>query len=262
MRIRTLINLIDLAINKAYNFINRTPTNRTIFSYNWLFSRHIVKSFKTHKDLFKDKVVCDYGAGSAPYYKLINDVLKQYIALDFYKKTTVDDKLTRKPLASDGAVPEDLHQNADVIISNQVFVELDDINLYFDEMVKLTRPGAHIFITMPFIQTLGANDKFRVSPFLINKKLEERNFEAIEYSPCGHFFSGFGMTLNMAIILKNKYDFKTGEVKLSQRKGLLFAPLFAVINVISLILDKIMPLRRVPANFLIVAKKNGANNNE
>ncbi len=227
----------------------------TIFSWNWLYVRKIVGWYKENLSIFRKKVVIDYGAGTSPYYGLIKNDVARYVALDFYDKDIDTAGIEKIKLCEDGSIPSLVTGEADVILSNQVIMEVDSLEKYFSNVNKLSKKGSKLFLTSPFMQTLGPNDNFRISPAYINKILKRNGFELLKYSTAGYFFVGAGLSLNMAMILKNEYNFNK-EPAVSIRRMIIFTPLIFLVNILSIALDKIFPLYRSPSNFLIIAEKN------
>jgi len=242
-------------ISELYDLIIGVHPFNTIVSYNWIYVRNIVKWFKLYDELFKEKIIIDYGAGNAPYFSIIEKNIKEYYALDFYDNPLKENKLTKIPLNSDGSIPQILNAKANVIISNQVIVEVENHNLYFKEINKISNIGTKLFLTTPFIQTLGLNDKFRVSPFYINGHLNRIGYQITDYKTAGYLFSGMALSFNMCLVLKNKYDFKFGKFEYSIVNSIVFAPIIGLINITATLLDRLVPFYRTPSNFLIIAEK-------
>lgn len=241
--------------------IGKHPFN-TVFSYNWIYVHNIVKWFRHYNQLFEGKTIVDYGAGNAPYFSIIENNVKEYYALDFYNDPIKKNKLTQISLGLDGIIPQNPDLSADVIISNQVILEIEDQKLYFDEIFKISKIGTKLFLTTPFIQTLGFNDKLRVSPYYIKKHLDRIGYEIIDYKTAGYFFSGMALSFNMCLIQKNKYDLKSEKSEYSVMNSIIFTPVIFIVNVIGTLLDRVFPLYRMPSNFLIIAEKRRNKNGE
>jgi hypothetical protein len=226
----------------------------TIFSWNWLYVRKIAYWYRENLSIFRNKVVIDYGAGTSPYYGLIKDDVSKYIALDFYDNDIKTKGIEKIKLCNDGSIPSLVMGEADVILSNQVIMEVDSLEKYFSNINKLSKKGSKLFLTSPFMQTLGPNDNFRISPAYISKILKRNGFELLKYSTAGYFFVGAGLSWNMAMILKNEYNFNKESV-VSIKKMIFFTPIIFLTNILSIGLDRISPLYRSPSNFLIIARK-------
>jgi hypothetical protein len=236
-------------------FKGNHPFNR-VFSYNWLYVRLNVKWYKKNLDLFKEKIVIDYGAGNCPYYPIIKNSCKKYIALDFYdSKLPSMAGLSRVNLHDDGTIPDEWRSQADVIVSNQVVPEIDDPVTYFSQINKISKIGTKLFLTTSFFQTLGLNDKMRLSPFYINSQLKKHGYEIVVYQPGAFFLAGVAFSLAMLLTLKNKYDYNSSKAKQSVWREVFWAPIIMIVNVFGWCFDKLLPFSNFPAHYLIIAQK-------
>lgn len=255
-------NIFNKKLTEIHNWIIGKHPFNTLFSYNWIYVHNIVKWFRHYNQLLEGKTIVDYGAGHAPYFSIIENNVKEYYALDFYTNPIKENKLTQISLGLNGIIPQNLDLSADVIISNQVIMEVEDQKLYFDEIFKISKIGTKLFLTTPFIQTLGFNDKFRVSPYYIKKHLDRIGYEIIDYKTAGYFFSGMALSFNMCLIQKNKYDLKSEKSEYSVMNSIIFIPVIFIVNVIGTLLDRVFPLYRMPSNILIIAEKRCNKNGE
>jgi hypothetical protein len=243
-----------------YLIYGRYPYN-TVFSWNYLFTRKNIKWAKKYAEEFKSRTITDYGCGSLPYYPFFESYAVNYYALDFHFSNGVKgkEKVSCITLNDDGGIPlASVHelQKSDLILSFQVCNELENLEYYFSNIINITHTGTKILITTVFGQAaLGSNDRLRVSPYSLNIILRKLGFKIIVYEPGGFFFTGTAVSLNLLLIAKNKYDYNSPNIRQSKIRYILFTPTVFIINIFSLILDALFPLKRSPCQYLIIAEK-------
>jgi hypothetical protein len=257
MKKKTQGNLIRRISDFVYG---RHPYN-TIFSWNYLFTRKNIAWAKKYSEEFKGRIVTDYGCGNLPYYTFFKPYADIYYALDFHCPDTasLEKKISYIALNDDGSIPgtsvHELKKN-ELVLSFQVCNELENIEFYFSEIDKITDRGSILLITTIFgMTTLGDNDRLRVSPYSLKKKLRKAGFNVLIYEPGGFYFSGITATLNLLLVSKNRYDYDSSDIERSKLKTILLTPLVFILNVLSMFLDFILPLKRSPCQYLIIAEK-------
>jgi hypothetical protein len=246
-------------IHKLLDFIYGKHPHKTIFSWNYLFTRVNIKWAKKYSKEFKSKIVVDYGCGNLPYYSYFEPYIETYYALDFRFSGNKKEKVEYITLNDNGSIPaapdHDL-KKCDLILSFQVCNELENLDYYFSEIIKIIGGNTKILLTTIFgLASLGHNDKIRVSPYCISRILQNMGLKILIYEPGGFFFAGIAVSLNLLLISKNKYDYNSPEINTSKIKCFLFTPIIFIINLLTLFFDFIFPLKRSPCQYLIIAEK-------
>jgi hypothetical protein len=245
-----------MQLRKLYDLAYGRHPYQNILSWNYLFTRKNLLWVKKYAEALSGATIADYGCGKLPYYDLFEPYTEQYLALDFHPdKDPSKRKAVYVPLNPDGGIPEGVPK-ADLILSFQVLPEVDSLAYYLSQVRSIATEGARVMITSPWGMTaLGNNDKLRISPYAVASALKELGFEIIAYEAAGYFFAAAGLSLNLLLATKNRYDVASPKVEFSKVKVALFTPFILLINALSLILDFMLPLNRSPSNWLIVAKK-------
>lgn len=245
------MKILDKKIEDFFSLIVGKHPYNTVFSYNWLFVKSILGWYKLNQKKFKKAVVIDLGGGNCPYFPIISKNIKRYISYDFYDKEEKLGKLWKEPLINSPVVKI----KPNWIVSNQVLPEITDVDSYFQKIKQLSGDNTKLLITAPFIQPLGNNDRLRLSPWEIKNKLKMIGFKIDEYKNCGYFFISMATSFNMLLVQKNDYGVEKPSSSIVVIKALILSPLIAIINLFGLFLDKLLPLKRMPANIIIVASK-------
>lgn len=243
-------------IKKIVNLILGIHPNNTVFSWNFLFTRKNIVWLKKYNSLLENSDIIDYGCGKCPYFPYLEPFTSNYYALDFHFNEQVNqNKIKQVCLDSNGGIP-DIVPKVDVILSLQVVVEVEDLDYYFSQINNKSKLGTRLFITSPWgMSATGYNDRFRISPYAIVSFLQRYGYEVIHYDSSGYFFSSMGLSLNLLLITENEYDIYNSKVIFSKIKTVIFTPLIFVVNLLSLCLDKLFPLKKSPANWILIAKK-------
>ena len=236
---------------------------QTMLAWNWLFTRSLIRWVKRYArpSSGAPRVALDYGCGKLPYYPWIAPRVDVYYALDFpdqLRRLPDAANVRRVPLAPDGGIPPGVPQ-ATLLLSFQVLMEVDNPQRYLDRLAAHAAPGATLLLTTPWgMPAAGDNDRCRLSPYHVAELLRRAGFELAAYRPAGYLFTGAALSLNLLLVCKNRYDLRTSAVTFSPGKALIFAPIVAIGNALAVALDALIPLRRAPANYLIVARKAAA----
>ncbi len=243
---------------KLFDFIYGIHPHNNILTWNWLFTHKNNQWIQENKKLFREKRVIDYGCGKCPYFEYISDMVSEYVALDVIEHVNVPQhkKLLHITLDETGKIPNGV-EPADIVLSNQVLVELHDVNFYLSEIRKTIKPGGFLFLTNPWgMPAIGHSDRIRFTPFHVVLLLKNAGFQIQQYTPSGYFFTTVALSLNLLLTAKNNYDIYTSEIKISKWKWVIFTPIVFLNNIVAVLLDKVIPLKRCPANYLIIAKKH------
>jgi hypothetical protein len=248
-----------MILKKLFDILYGKHPYRTILSWNYLFTRKNLMWVKQYAKELSGKIVVDYGCGKLPYYRYFEPYIDVYYGLDFsFQNDDVKRKVVYVALSKEGEIPDTVPR-ADLILSFQVLMEVDDIEYYFSQVTKMAKEGTKLLVTTPWaMPALGLNDKNRISPYGIVSLLRKHGFETSVYNVSGYFWGGIGLSLNLLLITKNKYDINTSSIQLSKLKLVFFTPLVCLINIFSLIFDFLFPLKCSPANFMLMAKKGKA----
>ncbi len=242
----------------TYNLIMGKHPYNTIFSYNYHNIRGIISFYKKFVDEYRDsekKIIIDVGGGRSPYFKIFQDISKEFYVVDF--KSALPEEENRNIIQIDG-VAEELNLNseyADIIMSNQVLEHVIDENTAVKEAYRVLKKGGIFTGSVPHISPIHLEpyDFRRFTRYGIIKLLEENGFSNIKIESSGGIYKTAAFLVLMDWFL-NK-DKGKGQ-KFNIVKHFLFAPLTFFINLTSLIADKIFTNKeRSPSNYCWTAVK-------
>jgi hypothetical protein len=236
----------------------------TLLAWNWLFTRQNIRWVKRYAcppDTVRvgERVALDYGCGSLPYYRWVAPRVDAYLALDFpaqleRHRDPAKVKAAWTPLEPDGSIPA-AAPRAHLLLSFQVLPEVDDPRQYLAQLAAHAAPGALLLLTTPWgMPAAGDNDRLRLSPYALAELLRGAGFEVVRYRPAGYFFTAAALSLNLLLVCRNRYDPASSQIAFSPLRALMFTPLVALNNLLAVALDALVPLRRSPANYLMVAR--------
>lgn len=190
----------------------------------------------------------DLGCGNKPYQAWLGPAVRSYTGADIGADGQADVSLT-----PDAPLPF-ADATFDAVLCTQVLEHVCDLDLLLSELARVTRPGARIIVSMPFLYNLhGApHDYRRLTEYGI-RSLLSRHFDITEMRRQGRIGSTLGqMTLNWV------------ESQLNQRavtrwlKALLlplWIPYCALANLSARVLDRLDSTALFYHNSLIVGQR-------
>jgi len=226
----------------------------TIFNYNWVNVRPMVRTFRALGHLFQGRVV-DLGAGASPYYDLIAPMAKLYIAIDY--PSAMPGKDRRKIERAAGileAVPL-ATESVDTVFCTQVLCQVPHPEAALREIARIMRPGGYAIISVPHVSPLHSEpyDLYRFTPDGLSRLANAAGLQTHSIHTQGRLFAAFALCLAMNLVLS---PLVPGQpMRLLPRRQLLFAPLIALVNGIAYLLDTLLPFSRIPVNFIAIVTK-------
>lgn len=180
-------------IRNEYARISATEILKQLRFTNPLFLHYyfLINDIKKYCCNIKpNAIIVDFGCGQKPYQEFVTKPNK-YIGIDIDKSNHIADifcSVYNVPLES---------QYADYAFSFQVIEHLEEPNLMLNEMFRILKPGATLFITFPMSWELHEVpfDYFRFTEFGMRRMLEKIGFQEIIFNKQGSFYSNLGLRL-------------------------------------------------------------------
>ena len=143
----------------------------------------------------------DVGCGSMPYKQFFNQC-QSYVGLEY--ESDIAKKSFSPDFFYDGVTFPFESDSFDSLVSFEVMEHVDDIEVFFSEIVRVLKPGGKIIVSVPFcwVEHEKPNDYRRFTKIGLEKYLEKKGFE-IEYSrkTTGALYTTL---VNFVIILRSK----------------------------------------------------------
>lgn len=240
--------------------LGRHPYN-TIFNYNWVNVRPMIRTFRDLEDIFQGRVA-DLGAGASPYYDLIAPTARSYIAVDYFSALPRQEVRDIKRV---GGVMEHIPLATgliDTVFCSQALYQVRCPMDALYEIARILRPGGYAVISVPHISPLHSEpyDLYRFTPGGLRWLVEAAGLRIHSMHIQGQLFASFALCFAMNLVLSPVAPGQS--MRLLPRRQLLFAPLIALVNGIAWLLDAILPFNRTPVNFVLVAVKDKDKENE
>lgn len=194
----------------------------------------------------EDKIL-DVGCGLKPYSRLFS--ANEYVGIDIDGGGHDNQAKKTDKYYNGRDIPYD-DNIFDAIICTQVLEHTEDPNFLVKEMLRVLKPRAVIFLSVPFLGNEHEQpyDFWRFTQFGNKKLLTEAGFaDIVIYPTCG-FFSTFGQMFSSFI-------FESIKIRNSLLKLILSVFILAPIQALSIFLDIILPNKRLTLNYIITAKK-------
>jgi len=226
----------------------------TVFNYNWVNVRPMIRTFRNLKGLFRGRVA-DLGAGASPYYDLIASEAEVYIAVDYPSAFLQEEKRSIERVVGLMEQIPIANQSIDTVFCTQALYQVKDPTRALQEIARILRTGGYAIISVPHISPLHSEpyDLYRFTPDGLRWLAHDAGLQTQSVHIQGQLFASFALCLAMNLVLSH---FATGQsMQLLQRRQLLLAPLIALINVTAWLLDSLLPFNRTPSNFILVAVK-------
>jgi SAM-dependent methyltransferase len=156
-------------------------TNLDIF----LVRRSILEALKDRQPSF-DGIVLDIGCGHAPYKSIIvtpPSRAKMYVGLDL----SGGNYYAKPDLIWDGETIPLRDNTIDSAIATEVFEHCPVPEKIMREAVRVLKPGASLFFTVPFLWPLHEvpHDEYRYTPFALRRHLLNAGFARITLAALG-----------------------------------------------------------------------------
>lgn len=188
--------LLPKEIERFRRLIERQRIHPRIWDFSYIMLKSNLKLFKKFKNLVlnENKIkLLDVGCGFKPYLKLFEKNKIEYVGVDFEKEKSYADFV-----ASAEKLPFS-DNSFDALIYSEVFEHIKDLNLALNEMRRVSKNGAFVYISSPFIfPEHGAPYDFqRLTQYFYKENF--KNDEIIEIKPSNTSFSTPFIVLNLFI---------------------------------------------------------------
>lgn len=214
----------------------------------------MLRTFSELSDIYQGRLV-DLGAGVSPYYDLISQSVRDYIAIDYLSALPLsEERPIRRVAGSAEAIPL-ATSSVDVVFCSQVLYQVHRPKNALCEIERVLRPGGHAIISVPHVSSLHLepHDLYRFTPDGLDWLVSHAGLQTLSVHVQGQLFASFALSLAMNLVLSRS---RSGRpMKLLPWRQILFAPLIASVNGIAYLLDAILPFNRTPVNFITVAVK-------
>lgn len=146
----------------------------------FIIRRGLYKNIKANAPKLTGELL-DFGCGRKPYRSLFKNEV--YIGVDV-EVSGHDKALMQVDVYYDGkTLPFDSNR-FDSVFSAEVFEHVFELDAALDEINRVTKPGGHLLITVPFVweEHEVPNDFGRYSSFGISYLLQKHGFEVVSLS--------------------------------------------------------------------------------
>jgi SAM-dependent methyltransferase len=212
--------------------------------------RKVVKKYP-----FKGTLI-DIGCGNKPYKFLFSEISK-YEGIDFKNYSINKDMGHEEPeyffdkeYGKSFILPFK-NNSFSHSVAFQVLEHHKDPQKMISEMVRITKQGGYIFISVPFLGGIHEepNDFQRFTSFGLIELFETNHCKVVEVIPQGSLFSTISMLLNEYL---NNFATKNRVMYIL---ALCLYPPFLLFSYLSTVLDIIFPSRKIVFNYVVLAQK-------
>jgi SAM-dependent methyltransferase len=230
---------------RLYGGICGIHPKQRLWHFQWLSIYYLRKTYKRILPSYKGRIL-DVGCGSKPYRHLFGPI-EEYLGLDVYASSDVD--IIVEP-GKPWPLPD---QSFDVIFASQVLEHVENLDDILEEMNRVLRVGGHLIMTFPF---------------LYNEHGTPYDFRRFTKYNSDILMDNFIMKLNItqgaisstiSSLLLNWQDDIINNNFLLRVFRAIFLPIWMIyctlINILSVVLDKIDYTDRYYGNVLIISEK-------
>jgi len=147
---------------------------------NWTYWRKENLKFLLSRNIDKDSLGLDIGAGDALFHQFLK--LKNLVSIDFTNYSGIN-------------IISDLNLNIPLACESFDFILMTNLleHLYDDRVIaeanRLLKKGARLYVTLPFLLDVHQQpyDYHRYTYLYLEKKLSQEGFELENFSPSGDF---------------------------------------------------------------------------
>lgn len=226
---------------KLLSFEEKAP-DVALWHANFLNWYYLKKYMKYSANKYINGKCIDLGAGNSPYKKYIKEA--DYVAVDINGRCLdIKANLVYLPLKNN---------IADVVLLNQVLEHIYDYKTVLKEIKRILKKDGILILSVPFIYNIHFEpfDFFRFSEYALKKLLKENDYEIIEFRYCG-----YGGTAIISIVNNFLWQlFNKNNTLRVLRNTIFLIPIFiifAINNIVGLLLDKLKNEKFCPNYFVI-----------
>ncbi len=253
-----------LGLYRIYLKLARTP-----------LSPHFLTFFPLHRRLTAvlrrlcHGVVLDVGSGFSPFYETARKNASYYFSLD-YPLTSELSPFEAGPVSRKSHIWGDAlsmpvkSDSCDVVICTSVLEHVEDPLAVLREIFRVLRPGGRVIGSVPFGHNLHMEpfDFFRISEYGLRSLAQASGFHVAHIEAIGKGFHALGacaadMLIRNLAGFRSNTIFSMGILQIIGRAALLILlyPLILLINLISPVLDLILPHVSFPIDYVFVYEK-------
>ena len=231
-----------------------TPPHTTFLSYNWLHRRDLVRVLREEMGTLQGHVA-DLGAGRRPYRPFISPRVDLYTALDRPEGIGIHDGVADACVGGDLEMLPYADGALDGILCTQVLTHVRDPHRVAREMNRVLCHGGRAIVTTSFTAPIQCEpwDRTRFTPDGMAAMLTDAGFAVERTRPIGGFFAAATICFNTCLLLGNQGGGPRRR-RFNLRKWLC-APVVATANLVGALLDRIIPLNRMPIGIVVVVTK-------
>lgn len=217
------------------------------FNPFYIIRKGLFKNILNYRNYLSGTML-DFGCGKRPYKHLFN--VQNYIGVDL-DESGHDHKNEHIDVYYDGKkIPFD-NDHFDSVFSSEVFEHIFNLGEILDELYRVTKPGGHMLITLPFVwdEHEIPYDFARYTSFGIEHLLTKAGFKIIHSTKTTNYVETIFQMWNAYV---NQHILPSNQIL-----KILFNPvLIAPITILGIALAKILPKNdKFYHNNVIVCRK-------
>ncbi|GAB4142107.1 MAG: hypothetical protein Fur0046_18420 [Cyanobacteria bacterium J069] len=240
------------------NWILGVHPNNTCFAFNWHNVRHIRRFLGVTVAQIEgtDLRLADVGGGRSPYYPFFASKASQYLVIDLAEALPQGETRPIKQLVGTAEEIPLGDREVDIVLCNQVLEHVLDPVQSMREMDRILKPGGYFIGSVPHVSPIHLEpyDYRRYTALGIKQLLQQQGYEGIKVEGNGGVFRTAALMIAMDLLLSKRQPGRSQQFNADM--ALLLSPLIALLNLSSLLADKLFGDRqRTPANLCWVARK-------
>jgi len=214
-------------------------------SANWLVEKlnreHIAAAANAHA---RGRLL-DVGCGQRPHSDLLEAHAESYTSLEYDRQ-----RYAAAPPDVWGCVQDLPFESAtfDTVFSAQVLEHVPEPGQMFGEMSRVLKPGGHLILTAPHIWGIHEepHDYFRFTQYGLVHLAQRAGLEPLSVQP----MAGYWVTAGVRFCYYLQQFEKIGL-------AFLLRPVYALVQILAWMLDRVHCIESDAWNFLVVARKKG-----
>lgn len=226
----------------------------SIFSPTYIAKNASQEGLKEYNRFLKGKVLDD-GCGLHRMERFLN-YAKAYVGID------IDKTLKSVDVIADGKFLPFSKHSFDSAISIQILEHIDIPLNYLKEVNFVLKKGGYFYFTVPFVDPLHMEpyDFFRYTEYGVRSLCKDAGFEIVRIQKKYGFIAILGYIINWLVWQKTIKISEWLKMKgfpsfVSKFPLRIFYPFYALSNIFSLFMDKLIPIKRIPLRYACLAKK-------
>lgn len=242
--------------------------NAKIFSYwqkTWFFPEHLEKWFilKSINEVARESkgILLDVGCGTKPYYDIFKENVCSYIGIEYPFSSNPEIKKKADIFANGIELP--IKSNSiDIVLSTQVLEHLPHPEKFFEEVYRVLKKGGKLFLTTN--QEWGIHkapyDYFRFTRYGLKYLCESSGLDCLEVENRGGFWVMIGQRLSAYLYDRWVNRFREKFKTIFLINFIITAPFIALIQLASILVDKVDYIETNTIGYFLKAKKPCVNN--